>query len=147
MINYKTGYSKKEKSEISGLLMDLTDVYSDFYVTKNNLRLFIKDNPDILFDSLKQGDYISYDNKGMALVVGFSDGAKRKYLKVLTEKPEDVEKYLKVILWNTKIDLYCKIKKNNPVKGILLKNGFQFFGGRGIEVLLKRVYKNNQRGQ
>ena len=146
MINFKTGYSKKEKFTISSLLMDLTDVFGDFYITRDNLRLFIKDNIDILFDCIKKGDKYAYDESGIALVLGYSDNAKRKYLKALAKEPKDIEKYIKIILWNINEDLYCKVKRNNPVKGILLNLGFEFKGGRGSEVLLWKKYNKKDKG-
>jgi len=141
MITFKTGYSKKERQEIIGLLSELTDLFGDFYITKNNLRLFIKDNPNLLFDCLKNGDKIAYDSDGIAMVLGFSDNMPRKYLKILAKNNDKIEKLLEVVCWNINYDLYIKIKKNNPIKDILLKFQFEFLGGRGREVLLVRKYK------
>ena len=143
MIQFKTGLSKKEKIQLNFLVAELTDVYGDFYITKNNLRLFIRENINVLFDCIKKGDKILFDENGLALVTGFSDNMPRKYLKILARTPEDSEKYLKVVTWNLKCDLYIKIKKDNPLKNILVKNGFKFLGGRGKEVLLMRKGDRN----
>lgn len=137
MITCKTGnISQKERNLIRDALLDYEDIYRDSYITKNNLRLFIKDNLDILFKDITNGDYIAYDTIGTAIVTGFSDKAKRKYLKVLAKNIKDAEKLIKIIFWNVKCDLYMKIKKNNPLKDILMKHGFTFVGGRGKEMLL-----------
>lgn len=141
MILFKSHLSKKEKTKINSLLYEITDLYADFYITKNNLRLFVKDNVNILFDDLKKGDKIAFDNKGIAIVTGFADKVNRKYIKILCEDSAHAINYIKVIDWNLKCDLYIKIKKNNPLKDELLKQGFRFKGGRGKEILLVRYNK------
>lgn len=138
MITFKTGLSKKERMELASLISEFTDIYSDFYITKNNLRLFIKENITILFECLQKGDKVAYSEDGVAIVTGFSDKMNRKYLKILAKTNDDVEKLVKIVTWNLDCDLFIKIKKNNPQKGILLKLGFKFLGGRGKEILLMR---------
>lgn len=140
MILFKTGLSKKEESQIQSILVDLVDSYGDFYITKNNLRLFIKDNLDVLFDCLKKGDKIAFHEEGVAIVAGYSDNSPRKYLKILTRELKDIDGLLKIVYWNSKTDLFCKVKNNNPIKDQLLKSGFKFIGGRGKEVLLKHTH-------
>lgn len=132
----KSALSKSEISEVRSVLYDLKDVYGDFYFTKENLRLFILDNFDVLVDMLKKGDKIAFDENGVAIVVGYSDNSPRKYLKILTKDLKHVDALLKIIYWNTKEDLYCKVKNLNSLKDQLLKSGFQFAGGRGKETLL-----------
>lgn len=141
MITFKTGLSKKDKDLVKSLVLEISDIYGDFYITKNNLRLFIKDNLNVFMDCLRQGDKIAFDENGLVAVTGYSDNAKRKYVKILTKTPEEAEKYLKVILWNLDCDLYIKVKKNNPLRTVLAKVGFEFAGGRGKEVLLKKGAK------
>jgi len=136
MITFKTGVSTKEKKEITSTIADLTDIYGDFYITRNNLRLSIKENLTILFDCLKKGDKIAFDENGVGIVVGYSDNAPRKYLKILAKDDKTVEALIKVISWDIKDDLWIKIKKNNPIRKILEKNHFCFKGGRGKEILL-----------
>lgn len=136
MIQMKSGLSKTEISEVRSIICDLQDVHRDFYITRNNLRLFVADNFDIFLDCLKKGDKIAFNEKGVAIVLGYSDNSPRKYLKILTKELKDVDGLLKIVYWNTKEDLYCKVKNNNPLKDILLKSGFQFIGGRGKEILM-----------
>jgi hypothetical protein len=148
MIIFKSVLSNKEKKHISSLLYEMSDVYGDFYITRNNLRLFIKENQNVLFDCLKKGDKIAFNNAGMGVICGFSDKAERKYLKVLTNDPKFIENVLKVVSWNLDCDLYVKIKKNNPQRGVLEKNYFRFAGDRGREVLLlRRAKKHVERTQ
>ena len=138
MITFKGILSDKEKKNVTSLLLELSDIYGDFYITKNNLRLFIKENQNVLFDALKHGDKIAFDENGVAVVCGFSDKADRKYLKILTKDLSHIDGYLKVIAWNLDCDLFAKVKKNNPLKEALEKNYFRFAGNRGTEVLLVR---------
>jgi hypothetical protein len=135
---HKEELTPEEKKQVISLLAEIKDVYGDFYITRNNLRLFISDNADLLFNCIKDGDYIAFDENGMAVITGFSDNAKRKYIKVLCKKPEDLNNYFKLFSYDLKTDLYMKIKKNNPLKDVLLANRFEFFGGRGKEILLAK---------
>lgn len=138
MINFKSNLSEKEKKHITSLLSELTDEYGDFYITKNNLRLFIRENPNVLFESLKRGDKIAFNDHGMAVICGFSDKADRKYVKILTKNLADIGNLVKVICWNVTCDLFVKVKQNSPQRNYLQKNYFRFVGGRGREVLLVR---------
>lgn len=140
MITVKSQLSQKEQEHIRISLQELSDLYNDFYITKNNLRLTIRDNTDLLFDNLKGGDKIAFGEGGFAYISGFSDNAPRKYVKILPKTEEGAERLIKVILQNIHCDLFIKIKKNNPIKEILKRNQFFFVGDRGREILLKRKY-------
>jgi len=138
MINFKEKLTEKEKVEVSEILNDLIDLYGDFYITRNNLRLFIKENIDLLFDSLNKGDKIAYGKEGIALITGYSDKAERKYVKLLAKDEDSADKLLKIINWNIDIDLYCKLKKVNPLRYVFLNNNYIFKGNRGKELLLMK---------
>lgn len=141
MIKFKQLVSKKEKQEVESIMSDLLDTYSDFYLTKNNLRLFIKENTHLLYDSLKKGDKIAYsEHDGIALITGWSDRAPRKYVKILSKDVNSANRLLKIIAWNVNCDMWIKIKKNNPIKNILPTNNFKFAGNRGKEILFVRKY-------
>ncbi|GAG02804.1 unnamed protein product [marine sediment metagenome] len=142
MIQVRKGKLKrKEESELTIFISDLSDIYSDFYITRNNLRLYIKENTDLLYNCLEKGDQIAFsEEKGIAFITGFSDKAKRKYLKVLPKDGQSVDHLLKALLWQVDYDLFAKIKKNNPIRQILQRNNFKFIGDRGKEVLLLRKY-------
>lgn len=144
MIKYATQISKKEKKVLDFILKDIIDEFRDFYMTKQNLRLFIKDNQHLLFEALNKGDKVAFSEEdGLVFVTGWSDKAERKYLKVLATNLESANKLLKVLLWNIKTNLYIKIKKNNPILQVLQKNNFVFKGNRGKEILLVRnIYQD-----
>ncbi len=142
MIQVRKGkLQKKEKHELGIFIKDLSDTYSDFYITRNNLRLYIKENTDLLYSCLEKGDQMSFsEEKGIAFITGFSDKAERKYLKILAKDNQSADHLLKALLWQVDYDLFAKIKKNNPIRQILQRNNFRFIGDRGKEVLLIRKY-------
>ena len=143
MIYFKSGkLSKKEETKILTYLEELDDSFRDFYITKNNLRLFLKDNPELLNESLKNGDKLIYgDEEGLILVTGWSDKKyPRKYAKILAIDENSADKLLKAMAWHIKTDLYIKIKKLNPLLAILKRNNYRFIGNRGVEELLCRKY-------
>ena len=142
MIVFKSGkLSKKDMDAIESTLLELNDTYSDYYITKNNLRLSIKENLLTLFDGLKRGDKIAFDENAIGVIVGYSDNAPRKYLKILAKDDKSIEALIKIISWNIKEDLWVKIKKNNPMLKVLEKNYFKFHAGRGKESLLVKRKK------
>jgi len=151
MISYKTGQlSQKEQKIIETIIQEITDIYSDFYITKNNLRLYIPQNIHLFYDGLKQGDKIVYSpEEGIILVTGFSDNAKRKYLKILAKNEKAAERLLSVLFWNIKCDLWIKLKQNNPLVKVLQsiegyednRLKFKIRGYRGKEILLYKKYR------
>lgn len=143
MLILKQGFAKKEKRVIEQMLYDTVDLYGDFYVTKDNIRIYLRDNPDILFSYLNKGDRWVYDessDKGVAVITGWSDKSPRKYVKLLTKDVHLAGNLLKMINWNVKTDVYAKIKKNNPLLKVFQSNQYAFVGNRGSEVLLMRKY-------
>jgi hypothetical protein len=141
MIQFKgNGLSKKEANQIFSLLQEVKDPFCDAFITKQNLRLMIQDNFEVFKSCLKLGDKIAFDADGLAAVIGYSDNAPRKYLKILVKDLEHVPALVKTLYWNVKTDIFVKVKNNNPLKDMLLRNGFNFIGGRGKEVLLVHNY-------
>lgn len=140
MICIKQILSKVEKQTVSFMVSDLNDIYQDFYITKNNLRLYIKENIDVLFSCLSKGDILAYDEneQGLALVNGFCDKTQRKYIKLIAKDERIADQILKNLGWHFKIDLWVKIKKNNPLVKVFQRNKFEFAGDRGKEILLVR---------
>lgn len=138
MILFKSKLSKKDQIKVGDIIQSYPDFYGDFYITKDNLRLYIKENIELLFKCLNKGDKIAYTENGVAIVTGFSDKNNRKYIKFLTKDLKIAENLLKSLSWNLDCDLWIKIKKNNPIKNILRVNGFMFHAGRGKELLLVR---------
>jgi len=144
MIVFKNSkLSKKEEKKVKIILSNLLDSYLDFYTTKQNLRLFIKDNLEIVFKSLEKGDYIFYDTEenGLLFVFGYSDNFNRKYIKLLTKNINSVHILLLSLFINIKEDLYIKLNKRNPLIPLLLYYNFEFMGNRGREVLMVRRRK------
>lgn len=141
MVNFKSRLTQKDKQKIWDFIKETPDIYNDFYITKNNARFFLKENLEVLFDCLKKGDKIAYDESGIAIVTGFSDDFKRHYIKFLTKDEKTAEDLLRVLSWNLKVTLWVKLKKNNIVINVLRRNGFKWVGSRGQEILLKREYR------
>ena len=132
--------NKKEEKILLNVLSELKDSYLDFYITHSNIRLFIKENPEIILKDLEKGDYIIYDTeeKGILFVLGYSDKFPRKYIKLLTKNNSIAGEMLVVLLDNIKEDLYVKINKRNPLIPTLQMFDFEFKAGRGKEILLCR---------
>jgi len=137
-IKIKSTLSQKDKKQIFSILGELSDYYSDFYITRNNIRLYIKENIEILYKLLNQGDKIIFNENGIAVVIGYSEKSSRKYLKLLTKSNIVADKLLKNLDWNISDDVFIKIKKNNPLKQVLLRNKYKFIGDRGREILLMK---------
>ena len=138
MIKIKSTLSKKDKKQIFSILEELSDVFGDFYLTRNNIRLYIKENIEILYKLLSQGDKIVFNENGMAVVIGYAEKSPRKYLKLLVRDNIVADRLLKNLDWNIPDDIFIKIKKTNPLKEVLLKNKYKFIGDRGREILLMK---------
>lgn len=147
MIQFGTQLSKKQRKSVESILQEYIDEYRDFYITKENLRLFLQENEELLFEALKKGDKIAFSEEdGIVYVTGYSDNFPRKYLKILSKDLTSADRLLKILLWNLKTDLYVKIKIKNPILSVLQKNGFIFKGSRGREILLMRKYIGDDNG-
>lgn len=155
MILFKSGQlSQSEKKILEKLIQEIPDDYNDFYITKNNLRLYIKQNMSLFYQCIREGDKIVYsENNGILLISGYSDNAPRKYLKILAKDNKSVERLFSVLFWNISYDyLWIKLKKKNTLVKILQsekeykENGLNFRvkGHRGEEILLvKKYFKYN----
>lgn len=141
MFHFKAKLSKKDQTKIEILISELSDYYRDFYFTRNNNRIFIKKDSKILFDSLKKGEKIVYNEEGILVTAGFSDKVYRKYIKILAKDKNIANKLVKMFFWNINTEIYAKLKKDNPLIRVLLDNNFKFFGSRGKEILLKKERK------
>lgn len=156
MFIVKSQLTKREESELSFLIGELPDLYKEFYLTKNYLRLYIKDNLEVLFDLLKRGDKIIFDKEktAIAIIIGFADKKikifdintkqeklvdSRKFVKILSKDETGADRILKIVNWHfSNIDLFTKLKKENPIIKVFYDNGYKFNAGRGFELLLKR---------
>lgn len=140
MIQLKQHLKNSEKIDIYILLETIKDLYGDFYITRNNIRLFIKENLDSLFDLIQKGKIrFVLDKEGIAIITGYGNkDYNRKYIKILTKNESSADKLLKIINWHYKEELFSKLKKENSLLQIFYNNGFVFAGGRGKEILLIR---------
>jgi len=137
----KQGLNKKEKQQIKYILYDIVDLYGDFYSTRENIRISLRDNADELFDYLKKGSKIVYEldkETGLALIL--KEKGFRTYIKILTKDEKTTSNLLKMINWNIKENIFVKLHKNNNLIKIFQRNGYSFQGNRGSEVLLSRTY-------
>ena len=71
----------------------------------------------------------------------------RPYVKLLAENSKYTIDMLKFLKWNfSEIDLYFKLKKENPLTETIKRTGFVMIGDRGRELLflkkgMKQLYK------
>jgi len=128
------------KKRIKEFLDSFVDLYGDAYLTKNNLRYAIRENIQILFDCLDNGDFLYETDDGFLLITGFSDNAPRKYVKILTENLETAEALLNQAK-DIPEELWIKLNQRNPLVQVCLKCGFKNYGNRGKEILLVRINK------
>ena len=131
-----------KKTNLQSLLdFIMEEVDFDFYYTLDNTRIYITDIP-ILKQFLKAcrniyvlqdcGDYL-----GIVMLWKSVGGGKQRYYIKLKAKNTTIAKHiLTVLLWNTKYDIYAKIRKDNKFVSTFRNKGFRFLGGRGIQILL-----------
>jgi hypothetical protein len=157
MFKLKERLTKKDQLFVSILIKELPDFYSEFYLTKNRLRLFVKENLSSLFSSLNKGDKILFGDREqvVAIVSGWSEKQieiidyttkekklvpTRKYVTLITKDESNARKMLEFIDYQLpKETLFCKLKKNNPILKIFYESGYTFFGARGNEILVRRL--------
>ena len=144
MIKFKSRLTKAEKSNISCFINETEDPWGEFYQTRLRMRLYIRENLDLFFDSLKTGDKIAYNDMAIAIITGFSDKFNRHYIKFLVKDLKSADELLKSISWSLNIDVWCKLKKNNPLVEVLKANNFKYYASRGKEQLLVKQYKKGK---
>lgn len=141
------------------------DQFSDFYVTKNNRRLFLNNTKvaiEVFNDCLKSGDkcYIKEEKNHISavlLIIGYKDNMDRKYVKMLTKNQDDCRDLFRFLQWQRLSNLFIKSRKNNIqfvkyderlkdnkyTKGykpsyFARKTGFRIIVVRDKEILLKK---------
>jgi len=138
------------------------DSYSDFYVTKDNKRLFLNNiaiAKQVFTNCLKYNNkcFIKEENneiKAVLLIIGYKDKFPRKYIKVLSRSKHDFQDLFAYLQWQNLKDLFIKVRNTNKnfVKYdektkrykpsyILRKSGFSIIAVRDREVLLKKENK------
>ena len=144
MLTYRTGkLNKKDEQLIKSLLEEIPDLFRDFYITKSNVRYFLRENSQLLFNALKNGDKVIFGEEGIVFLTGWSDHSKRNYIKILSKNEKSISNLLKVVNWHVKGELWAKVKKNNPLYNVLKCNKFIFVGSRGKEILLVKKERTN----
>jgi len=122
------------------------DSFADFYVTKNNNRLFLSDlkvAEMIFWDIMKRSDicYVSEAKNefdGILLVIGYADKAPRKYIKILSNTTKIADGLIRTLFWNCPATYFLKIKKENSLIALTRKYRFQYIGNRGYEILFNK---------
>ena len=112
----------------------------DFYYTKDNLRHYINNEKEFKV-FLRQSVYSLVDDnyRGFLLIWKSVGGdQERNYLKFVAEDSLALNNVLNVLFWNYGAEVFVKVKKQSPFLNVLRKYKFNFVGGRGKEILLKR---------
>jgi len=138
------------------------DEYDDFYIIKDNVRFLLNNfkNAKLCFnEAVKRGNkiFISEENNeiiGVILVFNYKDTFSKQYLHILSDNDKITKNLLKYLFWNLDLDLYIKVKSNNPLTKILNRNYFEKISNENNEELylhkkfIKRVqkygYSNNK---
>ncbi len=159
-----------DKSAFICFCIQNRDSNSDFYVTRNNKRLFLnnmKVAKSVFNDCLKHGDkcFIKEENNeivAVLLIIGYKDKMDRKYVKMLSKNQDDCRDLFRCLQWQRLNNLFIKSRKNNIqfvkyderlkenkyTKGykpsyFARKLGFRIIVVRDKEILLKKEeYRN-----
>jgi len=139
---------QKNLIDIIDLLNEYNDSFNDLYITIDKSRIFLKNNWSLIGEILEHQECYGYFEKdglkGILLV--YREKNFRPYLKIFAANCDKLilQKLMKFFVWNrNEIDVFCKLKSDNPIVNILKKFGFFVKGLRGTEVLLfKKGYKN-----
>jgi len=140
--------NKTNIQDIYEFVSKVKDKEEDFYITENKQRKFLKENFKLIEKILKYQEVygkIEKDNI-KAIFIIYKEKGFRPYLKILGETTEDSLDLIKFIKWNfSELEVYCKLKKYNPLTQKLQREGFFPIGSRGKEILLiKKSYKTNK---
>jgi hypothetical protein len=116
----------------------ITDKYFDGYITSDKKRIFLRKNWDLIEKIIKKQEvYGLFNSELKAILIILKDKGFRPYIKILAEDTEYASQLLKFLLWNfSEIELFCKLKKQNPLIEIYKRHGFLSIGDRGSELLL-----------
>ena len=136
----------KNNIDVLDFFNNTYDKYSDFYITKDKQRIYLKNNLYLIKKFLKNQEVYGEINKDLeGIITIYKEKGFRPYLKILAKNNNIVKRFIKFVIWNfSNNDLYVKLKKENPLGGILQSYGFKYIGNRGTfdkpgsEILLFR---------
>jgi len=119
-------------------LEECFDRYSEFFITKDKQRYFLKNNSQLITEVLKKQEIYGFFEDGLkGILLIFREKGFRPYLKILAKSNKVNKDLVKFFLWNfMKEEVYCKVKKANPLFNILVAKAFYVLGNRGTECLL-----------
>jgi len=133
-------FNKKEYVNLLEFVQTHTD--NDFYITKNNQRLIIKDYYSLnLFLKESFNIYIYKEKEIQGVIALWKAKVKeivRSYVKLNAIDKKVADKLLDILVSNYNNDLYVKIRKDSEFLEIFKKRRFKFFGDRGSQLLLYR---------
>ena len=133
-----------KKSEY-GFLLEFLIEHSDydFYFTEDNNRIYVTDlkslkkllkNTSKIYIQKEKDDYI-----GCVLILkSFDKVQPRYYIKVCAKSTKIAKDILTVLLWDSKKELFIKLRKDSKFLNIFKEKGFRFQGSRGVQILLNR---------
>ena len=134
----------KNKKKLASLLDFIKINFDqDFYLTLNNERIYPTECYQLkeLFKSSTASYYLEKDGDYAAFVLVWKSvggDKKRYYVKLLAKDIKAASDVMRVLLWNTSYDLHVKLHKRHPFLSVFRRNKFQFVGGRGRQILLRR---------
>ncbi len=137
---------KKTQEFLSVLHFIKENPDSDFYFTKNNGRAWI--TTEKLFNSFLSNVILNYyyeendECKGLIVVwksESKEQNLKRFYVKLLANSSYVAEGLLRNLSWNYFNEIFAKIRKDHPYLNLFKKFGWQFRGGRGKQILLRKA--------
>ena len=136
--------TKRNTLDIITFLLDFNDRYEDFYFTIERERLFLKKNIELTKRIIRDNDCYGYFDNGLkGILIIYKSKGFRPYLKIITTNYNATNSLMKFFVWNKNdIDIFCKLKINNPITKVIRKFGFFVKANRGKEVLFfKRGFK------
>jgi len=143
--------SIKDTLDVLDFVNKTKDVYFDFYITKNNKRIFLRKDSTLIQKLLKSQQVFAIKNKEIeSLMLLYIKKPFRPYIKFLVKNNCDYKIYIDFLKSNfSNMELYLKVKQNNPIVNELLnttmigsqkryipKEGFSIGGFRGKEILI-----------
>jgi hypothetical protein len=148
----------KNSIDVLNFVNTFNDFYTDFFVTINKERIFLRNNLNLIKKILKYQELYAIINHGdaIALMIIYKEKGFRPYAKFLcrTENNKDLIKYLK---WNFPGEIFIKIKEKNSllkelantviinkIPKYIPKEGFSIIGLRGKEILIKKNRQINK---